>query len=56
LSTQVTTGFDSYELGFLPFMVVGGVLDGIISSILLDKVTNKHIEQDFSIGIIAILY
>lgn len=54
ITTQVTTGFSTFDLGFLPFMVIGGVLGGFIGSILLNKVNNKHVEQIFSIGVILI--
>ncbi|WP_371812551.1 sulfite exporter TauE/SafE family protein [Sporosarcina sp. Marseille-Q4063] len=55
LSITFTTGFGSYNLSMLPFMVLGGVLGGLAGSQLAIKFNNKQIEVIFNALMIIIL-
>src|SRR5690625_138141 len=55
ITTQVTTGFEPFNLELLPFIVAGGIIGGLIGSFLLSKVKNKHVENIFSVGVMIIL-
>lgn len=56
LLTAVTTGFASFDLSMLVFMVIGGILGGLIGSRLLRVVSDQLVERIFTIGIISIFF
>lgn len=49
------TGFAIYELGMLWFMIPGGILGGIIGSMLNRKLTDTHINKIFNIMLVVII-
>lgn len=55
LTTQVTTGFEQFNLAMLPYIIGGGILGGIIGSMFLVKINDENVERIFSIGTILIL-
>lgn len=54
LTTQFTTGFHTFNLEALPFIIIGGVLGGYIGSFILVRIHNKYIRTIFSSGITLI--
>lgn len=55
LTTSWTTGFSSFDLDMIWYIVAGGVLGGIIGSALLTKVPNRFIEKVFTITVSLII-
>ncbi|MBC2850611.1 sulfite exporter TauE/SafE family protein [Cetobacterium sp. 8H] len=55
LLIMLTTGFSSYNLNMLPFMVIGGISGGFIGASLNKKLKNKQIEKIFNISVISII-
>lgn len=53
--TAVTTGFTSFDLTMLPYMIVGGILGGLIGSKLVVNIQNRTVDNIFMIGIIIII-
>lgn len=56
LLTVFTTGFASFDLSMLPFMIVGGILGGLLGSRLLRIVSDRVVERIFTIGIVGIIF
>lgn len=50
-----TTGFSQYDLSMLPYMIVGGVVGGMIGTRLVRKITERTVDKVFMIGIIIII-
>lgn len=50
-----TTGFSSFDLSMLGFMIVGGLLGGFIGIRISRMISNQVIEKIFMIGIIGII-
>ena len=55
LLTAFTTGFASFDLSMLGFMIVGGISGGLIGSRISRKVSNQTIVKIFAAGIIGII-
>lgn len=51
----IGSGFSAYNLQMLPFMVVGGILGGLIGAKLNHRLSNEYIEKVFNISIICII-
>lgn len=56
LLTAFTTGFASFDLSMLPFMIVGGILGGLFGSRLLSIVSDRVVERIFTIGVVGIIF
>ncbi|WP_182201736.1 sulfite exporter TauE/SafE family protein [Paraliobacillus salinarum] len=52
----VTTNIGDYNLMMLPYMIVGGILGGLIGTSFVHKLTDKQIEKIFNVAILAILF
>ena len=52
---SIGSGFSTYNLQMLPFMVIGGVLGGFIGAKLNHRLSNEYIEKTFNISIIFII-
>ena len=52
---SIGSGFSTYNLQMLPFMVIGGVLGGFIGAKLNHRLSNEYIEKIFNISIIFII-
>lgn len=55
LSIALTTGFSSYNLKVMPYMIVGGVLGGFLGYKLNKSVSDKFITRLFNIVLIFII-
>lgn len=55
LTTQITTGFQVFNLEVLLFIIVGGITGGYLGSTILVKLNQKYIRYFFSVGIALIL-
>lgn len=55
LSIALTTGFSSYNLKVMPYMIVGGVLGGYLGYKLNKSVSDKFITRLFNIVLIFII-
>lgn len=55
ISIEVTTGFSSYNLDMLPYMLVGGVLGGIIGYKINKAVSEKSIIKIFNSVTLSII-
>ncbi|MCG4734228.1 TSUP family transporter, partial [Casaltella massiliensis] len=55
ISIAVTTGFSSYNLDMLPYMLVGGVLGGIIGYKINKAVSEKSIIKIFNSVTLSII-
>jgi len=53
--TASTTGFGAFDLVMLPYMIVGGVLGGLIGRKLVLKMEERTVDKIFLIGIIVII-
>ena len=51
----ITTGFSSYNLSMLWYMIIGGSLGGLIGSSLVQKLKNKSIELIFNVVILMMI-
>lgn len=56
LLTASTTGFTSFDLSMLFFMVSGGILGGFIGTRLTRLITDGFVEKTFMTGIIGIVF
>lgn len=56
VSVGVMTGFGSYDLSMLGFMIAGGIIGGYLGTILAGRFTNKQIEAVFNSLLIVILF
>lgn len=56
LSIAVTTGFSSYNLDMLPYMLIGGIAGGIIGYKINKSVSEKSIIKIFNSVILAIIF
>ncbi|WP_250673080.1 sulfite exporter TauE/SafE family protein [Paraclostridium ghonii] len=54
-SIAVTTGFSSYNLEMLPFMLIGGIMGGIIGYKINKSVSEKSIIKIFNSVLLAII-
>ncbi|CQR47225.1 Sulfite exporter TauE/SafE [Paraliobacillus sp. PM-2] len=52
----VTTEIGNYDLSMLPYMIIGGIVGGLIGTHFVHKITNKQVEKIFNIAILAILF
>ncbi|MGJ9457942.1 sulfite exporter TauE/SafE family protein [Oceanobacillus sp. CF4.6] len=50
-----TTGFATYDLSMIGYMIVGGILGGFMGSNLVRKLSNKRIEMIFNVTILMII-
>ncbi|MFC4023569.1 TSUP family transporter [Oceanobacillus longus] len=50
-----TTGFATYDLSMIGYMIVGGIIGGFIGSNLVRKLSNKRIEMIFNVTILMII-
>lgn len=50
-----STGFSTYDLKMLYYMIPGGIAGGYIGSILSNKLNNRHIQKLFNITLIVII-
>ncbi len=55
LTTQATTGYGPFKLDLLPYIILGGVVGGLIGSNLLSKINHKGVEGFFTIVVLLIL-
>lgn len=55
LSIALTTGFSSYNLKVMPYMIIGGVLGGFLGYKLNKSVSDKFITSLFNIVLIFII-
>lgn len=55
LSIALTTGFSSYNLKVMPYMIVGGVLGGFLGYKLNKSVSDKFITRLFNMVLIFII-
>lgn len=55
VSVALMTGFGSYDLSMLGYMITGGVIGGYVGTIFAGKFTNKQIEGVFNTLLIVIL-
>lgn len=55
VSVGLMTGFGSYDLSMLWYMIAGGVIGGYVGTILAGKFSNKQIEGVFNTLLILIL-
>lgn len=55
LTIATTTGFTSFDLGMLPYMILGGVLGGLIGSNFNRKCSNKIILIVFNIVVLSLI-
>lgn len=53
--TASTTGFTSFDLTMLPYMIAGGILGGLVGSKLVVKIKDQTVDKIFLVGIIAII-
>lgn len=53
--TATSTGFSSFDLTMLPYMIVGGILGGWLGSKLVAKIEDHTVDIIFMIGIIVII-
>src|SRR5690625_1622933 len=56
LLTAFTTGFASFDLSMLKFMIVGGMLGGFIGSRLSRLISDQLVERIFMIGIVGVIF
>ncbi|WP_194192576.1 sulfite exporter TauE/SafE family protein [Clostridium chrysemydis] len=56
LSIALTTGFSSYNLKVMPYMIVGGVLGGFLGYKLNKSVSDKFITRLFNVVLIFIIF
>lgn len=54
LFVTFTTGFQSYNLSMLLYMIIGGITGGWLGSNLTSKVSNQQVETIFNISILLI--
>ena len=52
----ITSGFSSYNLTMLPFMVVGGISGGILGAKLNHRLSNEYIEKIFNLSVLCIIF
>lgn len=52
----LTTGFSIYDTSMLGYMIIGGILGGVIGTAAADKVSNNKVESIFNVTIILILF
>ncbi|WP_231495779.1 sulfite exporter TauE/SafE family protein [Paucisalibacillus sp. EB02] len=50
-----TTGFGSYDLSIIWYMILGGSIGGLIGSIFVQKLTSRRIERIFNIVIVIMI-
>lgn len=55
ITTQITTGYDQFNLELLPYIIVGGIVGGFVGSYLLNKINTKKVERIFSTGVMIIM-
>ena len=53
--TASSTGFGSFDLVMLPYMIAGGVIGGLVGRRLVLKVEERTVDKIFLTGIIAII-
>lgn len=56
LYTTFTTGFASFNLSMLPFMIVGGMVGGLLGTRLSKSVSNQLVEKIFMSSIIIVIF
>ncbi|WP_339229437.1 sulfite exporter TauE/SafE family protein [Oceanobacillus sp. FSL K6-2867] len=52
----LTTGFSSYDLSMLVYMIIGGIIGGFIGSSIVIKMSNTQVEKIFNISILVIIF
>ncbi|MGL4106959.1 sulfite exporter TauE/SafE family protein [Clostridium sp. LP20] len=55
LTIATSTGFSSFDLRILPFMIVGGILGGLIGSNFNKLVSEKYILKVFNMVVISLI-
>lgn len=56
LTIGFTTGFGSYDMSMVGYMIIGGILGGFLGIILADKYSDRQIEAIFSTLLNVILF
>lgn len=56
LTTTFTTGFSTFELDMLIYIVVGAIIGGILGSALLARLSHKYVDYVFTVAVILIIF
>src|SRR5699024_5037157 len=56
LTTTFTTGFSTFELDMLTYIVIGAIIGGILGSALLARLSHKYVDYVFTVAVILIIF